>query len=127
MTKANFIGQQYTWANFDPVGLPSEILLEVWTNGYIESNYTRKYLLFQFSVPIYNATSKRWKDKKCEIMVQRERIQIRKGKPSGEVLMTDGAAAIGWGAALGIKKIIGLDYLPGKYAKKENFQKFAWM
>jgi hypothetical protein len=114
VTKANFIGQRYTWATFDPVGLPNETLLEVWTNGHIASNYTRKYLLFQFSIPIYVKSSKRWKDQKCEVIVQRERIQIRQGKPSGEVLMTDGAAAIGWGAALGIKKILGLNYLPGK-------------
>jgi hypothetical protein len=41
------------------------------------------------------------------------RIEIRTGKPTDEVIMTDGAAAIGWGAALGIKEALGLNYLPG--------------
>ncbi|PLW21793.1 hypothetical protein PCANC_02922 [Puccinia coronata f. sp. avenae] len=126
VTKANFIGQRYTWATFDPVGLPNETLLEVWTNGHIASNYTIKYLLFQFSIPIYVKSSKRWKDQKCEIIVQRERIQIRQGKPSGEVLMTDGAAAIGWGAALGIKKILGLNYLPAAYQARILKCKGLW-
>ncbi|EFP76393.2 uncharacterized protein PGTG_02834 [Puccinia graminis f. sp. tritici CRL 75-36-700-3] len=125
VTEANYVGQKYSWALFDPVGLPGQILLQVWSNDHI-SNGLIKFFKFQFSIPVYVPSSRRWKDVQCDIVVPRMRIEIRKGKPTDEVMMTDGAAAIGWGAALGIKKALGLSYLPAAYQARILKSKGLW-
>ncbi|OAV95701.1 hypothetical protein PTTG_04825 [Puccinia triticina 1-1 BBBD Race 1] len=110
--ESNYVGQQYTWALFDPVGLPPNIFLQVWNNDHISTG-GMKSLKFQFSIPVYVKSSRRWKEVQCDIVVPRMRIEIKFGKPTDEVLMTDGAAAISWGAAMSIKETLGLNHLPG--------------
>ncbi|KAI9615177.1 hypothetical protein H4Q26_011718 [Puccinia striiformis f. sp. tritici PST-130] len=126
VTEANYIGQQYTWALFDPVGLSNDILLEVWNSDHIERSGVAKFLKFQFNIPVYVPLSRRWKDVRCEIVVPKTRILIKVDKPNDEVLMTDGAAAIGWGAALGIKQALGLEHLPGAYQARILKSKGLW-
>ncbi|KAI9629184.1 hypothetical protein KEM48_011030 [Puccinia striiformis f. sp. tritici PST-130] len=86
---------------------------EVTEANYVGQQYTWAYLI-------------RWKDVRCEIVVPKTRILIKVDKPNDEVLMTDGAAAIGWGAALGIKQALGLEHLPGAYQARILKSKGLW-
>jgi len=126
VSEANYLGQTYTWALLDPVGLPNEILLEVWKNERMDDSPATQFLEFQFSVPIYVQSFRRWKDVQCDIVIPRMRIEIKRDKPDKEVLMTDGAAAIGWGAALGIKTALRLRHLPAAYQARILKSKGLW-
>lgn len=125
VVKARYVGQQYAWALFDPAGLPNDFLIEVWRNDHMCSS-KEEVLTFEFMIPMYQPSSARWENRECELTIPRNRTRLIMNKRCGEAVMTDGAAAISWGAALKVQTALRLRYLPAAYQARILKAKGLW-
>ncbi|MBW0476806.1 hypothetical protein O181_016521 [Austropuccinia psidii MF-1] len=125
VVKSCYTGQRYTWALFDPIGLPSTTSMQVWNSNQLSSIKDTK-ITFEFYIDIYESSLRHWVEKSYCIEVSKTVVEILKDKRNDEAIMTDGAAAISWAAALKIKRTLGLSFLPAAFQARILRSKGLW-
>lgn len=119
-----YVGQRYTWALFEPV-LPEGSEMQLWNSDRV-SNSRGELLTIEFVARVYIPALRRWEEKKCELAMPRARVKLITNKRQDDMMMTDGAAAISWGAALRIKDMLELKFLPAAYQARILKAKGLW-
>ncbi|CAH7683052.1 RNA dependent RNA polymerase-domain-containing protein [Phakopsora pachyrhizi] len=128
---SRFSSQRYTWAILQPEQLLSATSIEIWNepkfrNILLDGSDGDKALEFEFMITAYDPSQQGWIEKKCNLLIPLENIKFLPANNKGQVIMTDGAAAISWGAALKIKNSLGIPYLPAAYQARILKSKGLW-